>query len=293
MKRIPGQASGIKLPGLAGQPNVRHEVDIQARLGNEFTEDGEPVGVMPPVLGVETRRTPTGAVDAYIEMPNLQTQGYRTLAELAEDSSVPEHYLAQVAAENALNRAWAAKGGISIGDDHAGNVMALAPEVASPRPDGSRTQSIDAGISQDLRGSAGYAELGRLRTQAAAILDGYIQLGQRERGERVAKAIESEIDGLLVRPDSTLNGSTRVASLLADGALSDLAAQTEGLNPAGWAAIRREVLAREEDALAKTPREARWAMRAPYALQRELNARAGNLRDERNAQALRYRYFGP
>lgn len=249
-------ALGRELP--AGTPPSRlmgleHEVNMQAKLGNEFTEDGAHVGVMPPVRRTAVERLP-GAVDeatgkpvgvGYIEMPNLSKEGYQTLAQLQGDTSVPEAYLAQAAAEAALARAWAARGGVAIGDPHAGNAMALPPGRRSERPDESRVQLVDAGYAMDLSSDEPWAQRMRIDNQVAQVARGYAEIGLEPVGMQVQRAIAEELQGVTTGPDGKMTGSLALPKLLLDGALSDLAARVESLRPEDWSAIRQEVAHRK------------------------------------------------
>ena len=241
-RRDPGVA--VKRIPLTTRPILEEEILRQARLGNEFNEAGEHVGLMPPVQrAVTAPAAGTHLVDGYIEMPNLNRQGYRTLGDLAADPAVPEHYVAQVAAEDALNRAWSARAGILANDHHPGNAMALQPGLRSSRPDGERTQLIDAGMFGDAARIEevlpGEGRKASLRQQAENIASGYIQLGDYDRAEQFVRAISTELDVPQVS-----RGDLQLVTQLVDGALSDLATQAATLDAPGWKAIREEALKR-------------------------------------------------
>jgi hypothetical protein len=245
--RLPESTPPSRLMGL------ENEVNMQARLGNEFGEDGEHLGIMPPVRQSAVMRQP-GVVDeatgkpvgvGYIEMPNLEREGYRTLQQLSQDPAVPEDYVAKVAAEAALNRAWAARGGVAIGDPHAGNSMALTPGQASPKADGSRVQLIDAGYAMDLGSGEAWAAQRKIAEQGAAVARGYTEIGMEPVGRRLQQAINEELQGVGAGPDGKLTGSLALPQLLVDGALSDLANRVEGFDSEAWAAVRGEVARRK------------------------------------------------
>jgi hypothetical protein len=204
----------------AGPPlqriGAQGEADMQALLGNQYTETGEHIGVMPPLRAVESvvrgepddqgRRTGW----AYYEMPNLQQQGYTTLRDL----DAGEAEVAQLMAESALNRAWAARAGVVASDATTENAMALKPGVRSPQPDGSRTLLIDAGL---FRRGAG--ELDLLTQQVNNIAQGYDVLGLPHLGGQIQQAVL----------DTAQNEGLAVARHMVAGALSDLAARQQGL----------------------------------------------------------------
>lgn len=234
------ESDDASLP-LAQRLGIAGEIEAQARLGNEFTEFGEHVGVMPPLHEAQVRltdRPPDAkgrlAGEAYLQMPNLEASGYRTLDEMALDPGVPRDELARLAAEDALNRAWAARGGVVATDAHGSNAMALPAGRQSVAPDGSRTQILDAGMFYQPQKDSPTAEHMVLKAQADAIFKGYLEIGRGDVGE--------QIHGAMVSALGPSGEGVGLARLLASGALSDLAARVEAMTPAAWREVEPAAL---------------------------------------------------
>jgi hypothetical protein len=232
------ETDNASLP-LAQRLGVQGEIEAQARLGNQFNEFGEHIGVMPPLESAEVGFLPTAPDvrgrlqgEAYLQMPNLSAQGYQTLASMAESGRVLPHELARLAAEDALNRAWAARGGVITTDAHGNNAMGLPPGRRSPAADGSRTQIIDAGsfMIPSSAVDARSAELMSLSAQGKEIRKGYMELGMGDVGQ---KFYESLVE-TLKSPES---GGTRMGGLMVSGALSDLSARAEAMNAGAWQGV--------------------------------------------------------
>ena len=102
VKRIDGRTNwGLDLdrPGdpLERRLGVFNEIDQQVAVGNQFNEFGEHVGIMPPLRSAEMTLMPKMDEEAtvqegrtYLEMPNLQKQGYRAIAAEADNASSAE-----------------------------------------------------------------------------------------------------------------------------------------------------------------------------------------------------------